>query len=339
MNKKKARRETAMSEKKLTANEVGVLWTQYIQNSMAVPVLEYLKNTCEDEDLSPLIEMAGDLAEKGLDTCTDFFKEARLPVPNGYSLDDLNPRAKKLFTDAFMLTFLEHMGKVGLTSDGYSLGASAREDVRAFFTDRINQQDKLYNLCVQTALEKGIYTRAPQIEILNETEYIQSKSYYHPFHKRSLNTIEITHIYENVKNNALGEVICQAFGQTTKNKTVKKYMRRGKQISIDHRICLSTILEKSGITVPMKSASLLTTSTDPVFSDRLMMYMISVLISAGQGNYINGAAVSLRYDIVYHYHKLMLEAAVYGKDGLDMMIENGWFEEPPQAPDRQRLIQ
>ncbi|MBN8236489.1 DUF3231 family protein [Halobacillus kuroshimensis] len=328
-----------MPEKKLTANEIGLLWTQYIQNSMAVPVLEYLKNTCEDEEVKPLIQLSRDLADKGIDTCRAFFQEACLPVPNGFSLEDLNPRAKKLFTDAFILSFLEHMGKVGLTSDGYSLGASANSDVRAFFTDRIDQQDKLYNLSVRAALEKGIYTRAPQIEVLNETEYIESKAYYHPFHKRSLNTIEITHIYENVKNNALGEVVCQAFGQTSKNKTVKKYMRRGKRISIDHRICLSDILENSGITVPMTSASLLTTSTDPVFSDRLMMYMISVLISAGQGNYVNGAAVSLRYDIVYHYHKLMLQAAVYGKDGLDIMIENGWFEEPPQAPDRQRLIQ
>ncbi|REJ09815.1 DUF3231 family protein [Halobacillus trueperi] len=328
-----------MSKKTLTANETGLLWTQYVQNSMAIPILEHFQLTHRDEEIQPLIGLARELADRGIEDCGRFFEEAGLPVPNGYSLDDLNPNAPKLFTDAFMLTFLGHMGKVGLTSDGFSLGTSSREDVREFLSERINKQDQLYNRCVNIGMEKEVYIRPPQIAVSKETEYIETKKYYHPFSKRSLNTMEITHLYENIKTNTLGEVLCQGFAQTSKNKTVKEYMKQGKKMSIKHRKSFSTLLDQSGILTPMVSANYLTTNTDPVFSDRLMMYLISVLASSGQVNYATGSAVGLRYDIVFIYHKFILEAAIYAKDGLDIMIHNGWFEEPPQAPDRQKLIQ
>ncbi|MGR9048044.1 DUF3231 family protein [Halobacillus faecis] len=328
-----------MSQKTLTANEIGLLWTQYIQNSMAIPVLEHFQLTHRDEEIQSLIHLAKEIADQGVNDCRRFFEEAELPVPNGYTMDDLNPNAPKLFTDPFMLTFLEHMGQAGLTSDGFSLGASSREDVRNFFSERIQKQDQLFHECVNIGLEKGIYTRPPQIAIKKETEYIESKSYYHPFSKRSLNAMEITHLYENIKNNTIGEVLCQGFAQTSKNKTVKEYMKHGKKMSIKHRKLFSDLLDQSGIMTPMVSANFLTTNTDPVFSDRLMMYVISVLASAGQGNYATSSSVSLRYDIIFTYQKLIIDTAIYSKDGLDIMIHNGWFEEPPQAPDREKLIQ
>lgn len=328
-----------MPKKMLTANESGLLWTQYIQNSMAIPLLEYFRLINEDKTLEPVIALARDIAENGVQQCQTFFEEAGLTVPYGYSLDDMNPNAQKLFTEAFMLAFIEHMGKVGLTSDGLSLGTSARQDVRLFFTDRMNKQDQLYNLCVNTGMEQGLYTWAPQIEVGNHVEFIEGKGYYHPFSKRSLNTIEILHLYENAKNNYLGEAVCQAFAQTSKNKTVKNFMRKGKEISTKHRKIFSKILDESDIVTPSHSSNYLTNLTDPVFSDRLMMYMVNVFATSGHANYANGATHSLRYDIVYTYHRLCVDAAFYTKNGLDIMIHNGWFEEPPQAPDKQKLIQ
>ncbi|CDQ18400.1 Protein of unknown function [Halobacillus karajensis] len=328
-----------MSQRILTANEIGLLWTQYIQNSMAIPLLEYFKVTSEDEEIQSLIALAREIADYGVQECGGFLEGAGHPIPNGYSMDDLNPNAKKLFTDAFILTFLGHMAKAGLTSEAYSLGASAREDVRQFFSIRIQKQEALYNHCVHIGFEKNIYTMSPQIAVEDEIEYVESKKYYHPFSKRSLNAVEITHIFENIKNNTVGEMICQGFAQTTKNKTIKEFMSQGKKMSGKHRKVFANFLEQSGIIPPMNSSNMLTTNTDPVFSDRLMMYVISVLASSGQGNYTTGASVSLRYDLIFTYHKLTLDAAVYSKDGLDIMIHNGWFEEPPQAPDRHKLIQ
>jgi len=34
----------------------------------------------------------------------------------------------------------------------------------------------------------------------------------------------------------------------------------------------------------------------------------------------------------------MLELEVYGKEGLDLMIEKGWLEEIPLAADREKII-
>ncbi|WP_079525367.1 DUF3231 family protein [Halobacillus hunanensis] len=69
----------------------------------------------------------------------------------------------------------------------------------------------------------------------NETKYVESHKYFSPFHKRSLNTVEITHLFENTKTNLIGEVLCKAFAQTTTSKEIQPYMEKGKQISKRHR--------------------------------------------------------------------------------------------------------
>ncbi|QAS52871.1 DUF3231 family protein [Halobacillus litoralis] len=328
-----------MSQKILTANEIGVLWTQYMENSMTLPLLDYFEKTLEDDEIHPLLEVAKQTANNGVSQCTQIFKDEHLPVPDGYGKEDLNPNAPKLFTDAFILNFLEHLGKVGLTSASLSLGTSASEEVRDFFTNRIERQSTLYNQCVELGMNKGLYVRAPQVEIQDQIEYVKGKSYLHPFNKRSLNAIEISHLFENYKTNSIGEVICQGFAQTGKNKTIKKYMREGKNLSIKHRKLFSSVLDESGIQTPMTSSNFLTMATDPVFSDRLMIYLIGVLSSAGHGNYATASSASLRYDLIFTYQRLSVDIAMYAKDGMDIMIKNGWFEEPPQAPDRQQLIQ
>jgi len=74
-----------------------------------------------------------------------------------------------------------------------------------------------------------------------------------------------------------------------------------------------------------------TDSTIAPFSEKLMMYHI---VTSGQISISNDGlalAESLRSDLSITYMRFLTEAMAYSKDGADIMINNKWFEQPPQA--------
>ncbi len=73
----------------------------------------------------------------------------------------------------------------------------------------------------------------------------------------------------------------------------------------------------------------LTDSTEPPFSDKLMMFHIDMLNIIGAGMYGVSAGVSARHDIMTMYAQFMTETGLYGETGAKIMMANDWFEEPP----------
>lgn len=328
----------SMAVVKLTASEIGMLWTQYVQNTMTIQFLKYFSKTVEDDEIKSVVQFAEEFSSTVIEDMQGIFQEEELLVPDGFNEKDVNMEAPKLFTDAFILMFLSNMGKAGVLAYGASLSASSREDVRQLFSRCVTETTELFNRAVDVGLEKGLHVRPPQVDVPREIEYVEGKKYLSPFNKRSLNTIEISHLFENIKTNMLGESICAAFAQTTTSNEIVAYMKKGEDISSKHIQTFSHILDKSEIHPPMASNSLITNSTSQTFSDRLIVFLMSVLSTTGQGNYSAASTASMRYDLVLNYQRLSVEVALYAKDGLDLMIKHGWLEEPPQAPDRNELV-
>src|SRR5690606_21347431 len=131
---------------------------------------------------------------------------------------------------------------------------------------------------------------------------------------------------------------CRSFAQTAKPKEIREYMERGKQISQKHIQIFTKTLMDSDINPAMGADFSVTNSTTSVFSDRLMMFLMSVLSATGHGNYSTAATASLRYDLTLNYQRLAIEIALFAQDGANIMIQNGWLEEPPQAPDQKELL-
>ena len=103
---------------------------------------------------------------------------------------------------------------------------------------------------------------------------------------------------------------------------------------------MQDLFNKRGfLPAPMSWDSAVSDTTTSVFSDKLMMYHVAAMIAAGIGNFGMALAVSPRRDIGLKYASLIPEIALYAEDGANIMIKNGWMEEPPQAADRDQLIQ
>jgi hypothetical protein len=69
----------------------------------------------------------------------------------------------------------------------------------------------------------------------------------------------------------------------------------------------------------------------------MMLYTTNLLSTFGLGSNSLGGAFSLRSDIPFTMARLGKKVFNYAKEGGEIMIKNGWMEEPPQVEDRRQL--
>lgn len=85
----------------LTAAEVSALWLQYLGDSMAICVYKYFLKIVENQDIKPILEFGLQLAENHITEITKFLKSENFQVPMGFTEDDVNLNAPRLFSDQF----------------------------------------------------------------------------------------------------------------------------------------------------------------------------------------------------------------------------------------------
>jgi hypothetical protein len=156
--------------------------------------------------------------------------------------------------------------------------------------------------------------------------------------KRPLNAVEISHLYLNIITNSIGVKLSLAFAQTSTSKDVQDFMLRSKDISKKHIQLFTDVLLQDEIEAPHIPDVAVSDSTTRTFSDKLMMFHMSLIASAGIGNYATAGAASQRSDLMINYERLSFEVARLAKSGADIMIKNHWLEQPPGLKDRDNLV-
>ncbi|WP_201712836.1 DUF3231 family protein [Rossellomorea arthrocnemi] len=326
----------------LTASEIASLWTAYMNNSMSCCFLIHFLKTVEDQRIHAVVERAFSIADNDLSTLREIFEKEDLPAPTGFSEQDVNVSAPRLYSDSFILFYIHQMAKVGMLGYSGMISMSARKDIRTYFRNGLIAVSDLYDQSIELLLEMGLYTRSPYISYPQETDFVDSKKYLSGFNlfskQRPVNAIEISHLHMNIQTNLIGLKLALSFAQISPRKEIQKYMLRGKEISEKHVKIFSSALSENNVQVPMSSDIALTDSTVSPFSDKLIMFHFTLLGTAGIGNYATAAAASQRSDLVINYERLSLEIAQYAKDGATIMIDNNWLEQPPGILDKETLV-
>lgn len=325
----------------LTSSELACVWTSYLQNSMSICVMEHFLDVAEDSKTIAVIQNMHNFTSSNTQMLNDFFTEAEVPLPSGFSEEDVHLNVDRLFDDTFILAYLYRMSKIGMLGYSTFQAMVVREDLSVFYSLALKHLSDLHNECNQIMLEKGAIIRPPYMPLEKTTEMIQDKSYFSglsPFHEnRPLNAIEIGHLHENIQTNMLGKMLCTGFAQTAQLQSVRDYMFRGAEIAKKHVKTFSEFLSDSNINEPISWDTQVSTSEETPFSDKLMMFHIQLLSSAGIGNYAAATAVSMRNDIRLAFSRLALEVSQYAEDGAKLMIKNRWLAEPPQMIDREKI--
>jgi hypothetical protein len=325
---------------RLTSGEISQLWSQYMNDSASICVLTYFLEKVEDEEIKPVIEHALHLSKAHIQKITSFLTNEKNVLPHGFKLEeDVDLTAPRLYSDNYVLNFIHQMAKIGLTSYSISLSLAVRPDITNFYSDCLSESQQLYKMAKDLLISKGLYIKAPYLPDLDQVEFVKKQSFILDFfgEKRPLTALEIANLYANIQRNALGKATLTGFTQVAKSKDVTKFLQRGVEISKKHIQLFGAKLEESNLPVPMTWDAEITESTAHTFSEKLMMFYTTSLISLSVGHYGFSVASSPRIDIGILYNRLILEIQKYAEDGANIMIKNRWMEQPPMAPDREEL--
>lgn len=325
---------------KLTSSELAMVWTVYMENTLSRCVLNYFRAIVEDVDIKSIVKFAYELSNKNILQVKFILETEKIPVPYGFTDSDINLDAPRLYSDVFLCRYIEYMGRVGEVTYSMAHANSSREDVRELFHSFLVGSAILFDKAIELSLKKGIFVRPPIISYPTNNEYVEKLNFLSGLigEKRPLTVIELTHIAKNIEANSIGTSLIMGFAQVAQSKEVKHYMARGFEISKKHMGILSTVLKDDNIPSPESWDSAVPASTEPPFSDKLMMYHISTLNAGSLGNYGAALGGSPRRDIASHYVRFMGEVGNYANDGAEIMITNGWMEKPPHTVDRQKTM-
>ncbi|SHG64139.1 DUF3231 family protein [Ornithinibacillus halophilus] len=324
----------------LTAPEISSLWTQYIFDSMSVCFFRYAIEHIEDKDILILYQDSLYLSEKHMKKIKGFLKKEKYPIPKGFTEEDVNVKAPRLFQDPFYLFYLYIMALQGLTSYGVSVSTSIRGDVRKYFKDCNTEAMNLYDKTIETMLIKGLFSRPPVLTPPDSIDFVTHQSFLTGWfgERRPLTGQEISDITFNLNKMHMHVVLKLGFSQVSKSERLRKYINRGMKISSKHIREFEDIFHEEKLNVPISWQANVTDSTEAPFSDKLMMYQVQLSTQIAIAFYGAALSVSGRRDLALKYVYLTTELARYVEDGANLMIDKGWLEQPPLAADRRKLI-
>lgn len=323
---------------RLSSAEIGGLWAAYLQETMAVCLLKYFLYHNRDEEIKVTLQEALEISVGHIQQITDMYNNEKMPLPDGFTDEDIDLSAPPLFYDLFGLTFVYSMSRMGMINTAFITSNIARQDILELFTSIVNDSTKLYQKTTALMLAKGVYDRPPMIPYPKEVKYIDDKSYISAFgKKRPLNTMELAEIFFNTERNYFSIILCLGLLQVVKDKEIHDYIQEGKKISEKQIRTFNDILIKEELLGNIPLSMEVTDSTVSPFSNKLIVMLFHSLNSIDITLIGHAMSVSLRTDLVAYYEKYILEILLYAKKGFKIMVDRGWMQEPPGAPDRRDL--
>ncbi len=324
---------------RLTSPEMASLWTSYLNDTMAICVIKFVLEKVEDKEIKPVFEHALRLAESHIQNIIAILKEENFPIPFGFTDNDVDLSAPRLFSDTFWLFYLHEMTIHGLTGYNVALTTSTRSDIRDYYTKCNVSSIELFNMTIDVLLSKGIYSRPPYISTPPNADFVKKQSFLSGWFgdRRPINAIEISNIFFILKKDIVSSALQMGFSQVAKSQEVRDYMVRGVNIISKHIEVFSSILNDNDLPSPKRWESEVTNSQIQPFSDKLMLFHALLLVDTAIGFYGAGMAVCMRRDLALQYQRIITETQKYAEDGANIMINNHWMEQPPQTDDRRAL--
>jgi hypothetical protein len=326
-------------EKKIVSLDVSNLWTSYMNNTMALCVNKFALKTIQDPEINAIFCKALNLSENIVQKITAIFNQEHFPIPHGFTEEDVHLDAPRLFSDELWLFYLHQMSIHGLTSYSLGITASRRRDVCQFYFETYKESYELYETTLGIMQSKGHMERPPTITIPEKIEFAESQNFLAGWfrHQRPLNTIEISSLYFNLQKTILTKDLALGFSQTAKIKEIRRFMEEVVQLAAEHIEIFTSILNEDFISSAITWDTHVTDSQAAPFSDKLMIFHCAFLIQAAMAYYGTALSGSMRRDLGLKYSSAIARDVKLAEDCANIMISNGWFEEPPSSVDRREL--
>lgn len=321
---------------RLTSVELGILWLQYLSDSMILCMMKVFKKNAKDNEIKTVIEYVLGLSVKHLERIKDIFDEEGAKIPIGFTDQDIILNAPRLFSDSFYLYYMKALAKAAIQTYGLSFSMAARYDVRQFLGECLASSAELDDRVTGLLLSKGLYIRPPYFQMPDRVEFVKRKSFLGGIFgsRRPLNGVEIMHLFIGSQAANLGKALITGFSQTARERKVRDYLLRGREIAQKHIEVFNSFLNRDDLPAPATWETDVTDSAVAPYSDKLMLFQTVFLVESVIGNFGVAIGSSIRKDIVVNFLRFMGELMRYVEDGGKLTVEFGWMEKPPHSKGR-----
>ncbi|WP_442599968.1 DUF3231 family protein [Neobacillus sp. D3-1R] len=317
----------------LTAAEVSGLWLQYLGDSMAICVYKYFLNIVEDEEIKPILQISLQLSESHITKITEFLKDAKFQIPIGFTENDVNINAPRLFSDQFLLFYSYIMTIHGLNAYSLAITNSEREDIQNYFFECTVSSKDLFQKIMELAKKQPKFTSVPSIPSPHGTEFMETPGFISNLigDKRPLNSSEISTLFFNSTKTGFIRSLSLAFSQVAVREDVRQFMLKNVKLAGKDAESFDLILQQDHLPIPEKWDNEITDSTISPFSDKLIMFHAGFLVNAALTYYGASLGSSFRSDIMVNYSKVFAHAMEAGAFSFNIMVKHGWLEKLPDT--------
>jgi hypothetical protein len=272
---------------------------------------------------------------------TAIFEAEGAVIPAGFSAQDVYKEAPVLYENGFDIMCIRLMEEISMGMHTLHINMSARQDIVLLYKDLTSITQECYNACTQYLLEKGLYAKPPYTSMPQSVEFVKKNRYFKGTdffsEKRALNVVEVAHIIHIIEANIIGMKLITGFAQSAQEPELRMYFLEGKELAKSIIHSFSELLLQSDIQPPATSGGNVTTSLTAPFSDKLMIYSVSLLCGFSLGSNALGTAFTLRNDLPAKATIVAKDVFEYAHKGAKLMIKHGWMEQPPQMPNHEQL--
>jgi hypothetical protein len=319
----------------LASSEIGGLWNTYQQKTMILQMLEYLIEKADDLQAKEIMTDLYNEVKPYQEKIKVIFEKEGVAIPIGFTAEDVRKDVPPFYDNGFDIMFIRLVKEISMGMHAMNLTMAYRKDITTFFRELTAITQKYYDICTQYLLEKGLLPRSPYVSTPESAAFVKGTGYLGGFNplseKRPLNTVEIANIYHAIECNVIGMQMIFGYAQCAEDKEVSKYFSKGGELAKGIVKELSELMIENDIPVPSTAGGNITNSTLSPFSDKIMMYCVSLFCSFSLGGNSLGTAFSLRNDLPAKLSIFMKDIFEYAHQGAKLMIKHGWLEEPPQT--------
>ena len=323
----------------LTAAEVSALWLQYMGDSMAICVYKYFLKIVENNKIKPILELSLQLSESHIMKIKEFLNSANFQVPIGFTENDVNVNAPRLFSDQFLLFYSYIMTIHGITAYSLAITNLERQDIQNYFFECMVSSKELFQKIVVLAKSDSKFPSVPSIPSPLGANFMESPGFISNLigDKRPLNSSEISTLFFNSTKTGFIKSLSLAFSQVVEQEDVRNFMLKNVKLAGKDADSFDAILQQEYLPIPEKWDVEITDSTVSPFSDKLIMFHAGFLVNAALTYYGASLGSSFRSDILLNYSKVFTHAMEAGVMSYNIMVKHGWLEKQPEAIDRKSL--
>ncbi|MFC3886074.1 DUF3231 family protein [Bacillus songklensis] len=145
----------------ITSTELATLWTTYQEKTMIMRFLEYFLEN--DENDQQIFQLHYNRAVESVELIKNIFQHEGAAIPIGFTENDVNKGAPKLYDYMFDVMYLRLMAQIETGLFSLYSNMSYRKDIRHFFKRLTAEAQEAYDQSTHLLLETGVISRPPYV--------------------------------------------------------------------------------------------------------------------------------------------------------------------------------